>query len=136
MIKRETLALVFFCEFCEIFKSIYFYKTPPMAASEPAQSFRAIFLTSNLSRSSHQRCSLEKAVFKNFAIFTGKHLLESLFIKVALQRRCFPVNIAKFNFKSTYFEEHLRTAAFVYLWFAATLVIVTKTNLFENTFTY
>ena len=26
------------------------------------------------SRSSHQSCSIEKAVFKNFAIFTGKHL--------------------------------------------------------------
>ena len=32
------------------------------------------------------------------------------FIKKRLQHRCFPVNITKF-FKSTYFEEHLRTAA-------------------------
>ena len=29
-------------------------------------------------RSSHQRCSVEKAVLKNFAIFTGKHLCCSL----------------------------------------------------------
>ena len=28
-IKKETLAEVFFCEFCEIFKSIFFYRTPP-----------------------------------------------------------------------------------------------------------
>ena len=48
-----------------------------MAASESAQSFPAIL-------SSHQRCSIEKAVLKNFAIFTRKHLLESLFNKVAL----------------------------------------------------
>ena len=32
------------------------------------------------SRSSHQRCSIEKAVFKNFAIFTGKHLCWSLLL--------------------------------------------------------
>ena len=67
-----------------------------MAASESAQSFPAIFLTSNLSRSSHQRCSIEKVVLENFAIFTGKHLLESLFNKLALQHRCFPVDVAKF----------------------------------------
>ena len=28
-------------------------------------------------RSSHQRCSIKKAVFKNFLIFTGKHLLRN-----------------------------------------------------------
>ena len=32
------------------------------------------------SRSSHQRCSIEKAVLKNFAIFTGKHLCWSLLL--------------------------------------------------------
>ena len=28
-----------------------------------------------------QRCSIKKAVFKNFAVFTGKHLCWSLFLK-------------------------------------------------------
>ena len=32
------------------------------------------------SRTSHQKCSLEKAVLKNFAIFTGKHLCQSLLL--------------------------------------------------------
>ena len=32
------------------------------------------------SRSSHQRCSIEKAAFKNFAIFTGKQLCWSLLL--------------------------------------------------------
>ena len=32
------------------------------------------------SRSSHQSCSIEKAVFKNFAMFTGKHLCWSLLL--------------------------------------------------------
>ena len=30
-IKKEALALVFSCEFCKIFKNIFFYKTPPVA---------------------------------------------------------------------------------------------------------
>ena len=33
-------------------------------------------------RSSQQRCSIKKGVFKNFAIFTGKHLCWSLLNKV------------------------------------------------------
>ena len=32
------------------------------------------------SRSSHKSCSKEKAVLKNFAIFTGKHLRWSLLL--------------------------------------------------------
>ena len=35
------------------------------------------------SRSSQWRCSVKKGVFKNFANFTGKHVLESHFNKVA-----------------------------------------------------
>ena len=37
-IKIETLAQVFSCEFCEISKSIFFHKTPLVAASEKAFS--------------------------------------------------------------------------------------------------
>ena len=60
------------------------------------------------SRSSHQMCSIEKAVLKNFAIYTGKTpVLESSFNRLVgfktcnfhkkrLQHRCFLVNIAKF----------------------------------------
>ena len=32
-VKKETLTLVFSCEFCEISKSTVFYRTPPVAAS-------------------------------------------------------------------------------------------------------
>ena len=32
-IKKNTLAHVFFCEFCEISKNIFSYRTPPVAAS-------------------------------------------------------------------------------------------------------
>ena len=59
-------------------------------------------------RSSHQRCSVKKGVFRNFAKFTGKHLCQVLpFNKVAspepetllkkrIWHRCFPLNFAKF----------------------------------------
>ena len=65
----------------------------------------------------------KKAVLKNFAIFTGKHLCQSLFLNkvaglrpVTLLKRVtntgvFPVNIAKFL--RDYFTEHLRTTASV-----------------------
>ena len=59
------------------------------------------------SRSSHQSCSIEKAVLKNFSIFTGKHLCWSLLLRLACFKSCnflekgllhrsLPVNIAKF----------------------------------------
>ena len=74
-------------------------------------------------RSSHQRCFVKKDVLRNFAIFTGKHLCQSLFFnkvtglrpatlfKKLLWHRCFPVNFAKFL--RTPFTEHLPTTASV-----------------------
>ena len=38
-IKKQILAQVFSCEFCEIFKNTIFYRTPPVAASELHYSF-------------------------------------------------------------------------------------------------
>ena len=38
-IKKETLAHVFSCEFCEIFKNTYFYRTPLVAASAVSYFF-------------------------------------------------------------------------------------------------
>ena len=33
-IKKETPAQVFSCRYCEIFKNSFFFRTPPVAASE------------------------------------------------------------------------------------------------------
>ena len=44
---------------------------------------------------SHRRCSVKKSVLRNFAIFTGKYLCASLYLKF-FQQRYFPVNVAKF----------------------------------------
>ena len=54
-----------------------------------------------LNRSSHQRCSIKKAVLRNFAKLTWKYLCQSLsffptLLKKRLWLKCFPVNFAKF----------------------------------------
>ena len=76
------------------------------------------FLASSF-RSNHQRCSIQKGVFRNFTKFTGKNLCQGLFfnnvaglrpatlLKKRLWHRCFPVNFKKFL--KTFFIEHLRT---------------------------
>ena len=58
-----------------------------------------------MSKSSYRRYSFEKAVLKNFSIFTGKHLCWSIFliklrpfrlctfIEIALRLGCFPLNL-------------------------------------------
>ena len=59
-------------------------------------------------RSSHQRYSVRKVIFRNFTKFTRKHLCQSLFfkkvvglrpatlLKKRLSHKCFPVNFVKF----------------------------------------
>ena len=48
----EALANVFSCKFCEVFKNTFFYRTPPVAASEYARKkeppLRALLCISNL----------------------------------------------------------------------------------------
>ena len=79
---------------------------------------------STIFRSSYRKCSIKKAILKYFVIFTGKRLWWCLFfnqvaghqtcnfMKRRLQHRYFLVSFGKF-YKNTYFEEHLRTAAFL-----------------------
>ena len=38
-IKKETLAQVLSCEFCEISENTFSYRTPPVAASDSCKSF-------------------------------------------------------------------------------------------------
>ena len=38
-LKKETLAQVFFCEFCKISKNTFSYRTPPVAASAYIMKF-------------------------------------------------------------------------------------------------
>ena len=67
-----------------------------------------------ITRSSHQKCSIEIVVLKNFTKFTGKQLCQSLFFNnvadlrpaILLKRRfwhrCFPVSFVKFFITSFY----------------------------------
>ena len=66
------------------------------------------------SRSSHQRYSIEKAVLKNFAIFTEKRLRWRLFL-IELKLKETPTKVFSCeyceDFKNTYFQENLQTTA-------------------------
>ena len=63
-----------------------------------------------MSRNNHWGCSIKKSVLKKFAIFIGrKPELESVFSKV-VPTQMFSCEYCEI-FKSTYFEEHLQTAA-------------------------
>ena len=42
LIKKETLAQLFSCEICEIFKNTFFYRTPLVAASEIIQNTKIL----------------------------------------------------------------------------------------------
>ena len=44
-IKKETLAQVFPCEFCEISRNSFSYRTPPMAASSFSGIYSAVVTT-------------------------------------------------------------------------------------------
>ena len=67
----ETRAKMFSCEFCEIFKNTFFYRTPSVAASAKTYSYKMIasrFVFQRFSRTLNfhtletvsQRCSVKK----------------------------------------------------------------------------
>ena len=59
-IKKETLAQVFSCEFCEISENTFFYRTPLVAAS---QNSRYTLKFKNREVAVH-RCSTKKSFLK------------------------------------------------------------------------
>ena len=101
VVNKCTRAIIFGVKFAHTYMT-YTYIT-----------FIYSFLSLQLTyRSSHEICSIEKAVFKNFAISTGKHLCWSLFL-IKLQaclQRTFTTDVSCEyceSFKNTYFEEHM-----------------------------
>ena len=70
LLKKETGARVFSCEFSKILKNIFF--TEHLRTTEEYLFYRTFRNTSG--RSSHRRCSMKKDVLENFAKFIGKHL--------------------------------------------------------------
>ena len=67
IIKKETLAQVFSCKFCEIFKKNFFYKTPLVAAS--AHFFHQFILTTVSAKMKAGVCS----VFNKNTLKTTTH---------------------------------------------------------------
>ena len=72
----------------------------------------------------HRRCSIKKAVFQGFAIFTVKHLCWSLFLmkvqalwaeRIETPTQVFSCEYCEVS-RNTYFEERLRTAPFGFFW--------------------
>ena len=53
-IKKETLAHVFSCEFCEIFRCSFFYRTPPVAAFELIWSLSQAYDYFQIDKTSHE----------------------------------------------------------------------------------
>ena len=94
LIKEETLAKVFSCEFCAISKNTFFTEQLRTAVStknlkfeKAAEIFSNAYVCMPL-RSSHQGCSVRKSALRNFAKFTGKHLCQNLFFNKVADQAC------------------------------------------------
>ena len=74
-----------------------------------ATSFWKNNVKPNICRTSHRTCSIKRAAFKKFALFTGKQLKAC---KKKLYQKETPIQVLSCEyckiFKNTYFEEHLR----------------------------
>ena len=84
----SKLADAFHCFF--LVKTGKHKELPPSFSESEKKKISINHLEFRLITSSHQRCSLRKDLFRNFAKFTRKHLCQSLW------HRCFPVNFAKY----------------------------------------
>ena len=79
-------------------------------------NFKVLNDTHVKTKSSQQRCSMKKAVLKNFAIFTGKHLCWSLFLIKLLAFKVFSNECCE-NFKNKFFEKDVWTVPSGKQWF-------------------
>ena len=82
-LKKETLAQVFSCEFCEISENTFSYRTPPVGTSEHYfLGITAVIYAWVLkfNRSSRLHMFFKIGVLKNFKNITGKHPCWSFFL--------------------------------------------------------
>ena len=113
-IKKETLAQLFSCEFCEISKNNFLTEHLRTTASVTLLQLHTYFhLPLFPYRSSHRMYSIKKGYIKFRKIHRKPSVLEPLFnknaglqpIKRRLHRRCFPVNIPKFEIEWSYYQK-------------------------------
>ena len=69
-IKKETLAQVFSCEFCEIFKSTFFYGAPLVAASDHNVDTFLLLLQASVKTSMSSTFLVLAVIWLNFFFFT------------------------------------------------------------------
>ena len=127
-IKKETLAQVFSCKFCEILKNTFFQVTPPLAGVRKVFALEVFLEKGDLKICSkfYRRTPMPKWEFNKFA----KH-----FIEVALWHGCCPANLMH-NFRIL-FSKNLWTAASVYVCYAkcydwALLYLLISSEFFSN----
>ena len=121
-----------FCEFCEISKNTFFYRTPLVAASKASKKNQKLLSSFKLSNelrkhscSKRQKqspgCSIKNSVLKNFAKLTGKHLRPSTLKGYSNKpTTLFKKRLQGFScgfcetFESIFFTKHLqRTASLI-----------------------
>ena len=115
--KKGTLAQVFSCEFCEISRNNFSYRTPPVAASVYLRKRNIVSLiycnklilkVTKITKIKNNRWrrSIKKVVLNNFKKFTGS-TCQSILNKVA---RVNPATLLKRDFGTCVFLRILRTS--------------------------
>ena len=103
LLKRDSNTGVFLWKICEIFKNIYFYRTPLVTAPELwlicNYSLDYLMLKQTSTRSSLPEVFLRKGILNIYSKFTGEHPWRSAisikllcnFIEITLRHGCSPV---------------------------------------------
>ena len=100
LIKKEIPVRIFFCEFCKIFKNIFWQNTSGWLLLK-FRSSRQVFC--------------KNGVLKNFAKFTGKYICQSLFFNKIADMR--PATLLKRGSWQRYFTKFLQAPIFIeHLW--------------------
>ena len=113
VIKKETPAQVFSCEFCKNFENSFFYRAPLIAARFcPKFCMKGTLFYSYFGdtyftpEAVFRRCFVKKVFFEILQNSQENTCARVSFLK-RLWHRCFSVNFAKF-LRTPFFTEHLR----------------------------
>ena len=85
-IKKETLAQVFSCEFCKIFKNIFSYRTPLVAASVCVRLWLSKFLFFKSQMIYFIRCKAD--VYLAMSLITKSECLKGIFLPLRSWMKC------------------------------------------------
>ena len=85
---KKTLAQVFSYEFCEIFKNIFFYRTPPVTASGFVNSYTRVFYKIAEEFERNQLSFQQKIWLRHTNVFLAilSNFLENIFFRKTLDK--------------------------------------------------